>query len=422
MKPDKIKDMKTILKVLPLALFVACAPKQNGNIESLKTKRDSLQTVDLQIQKDINNLNKEIALLDTTASIDELKLIKKIAMQKNKVVAMSKKLKKLENELASYHKDKNLIPVAVKELSGEDFNHYLTVYGRVEASEYARVSPEIGGQIRTIHVKSGDWVSKGQLLVSLNTDAVKNNIKATETNLELAKTTFDRQAKLYKENIGSEIQYLSAKSTLETLEAQLEAQKAQLRMSQIRAPFDGYVDEIYQKEGALASSMAPVLVMVNLSKIQVKADVSEIYVDKIKKGQLVELGFSTLPDLKLKRPIIWTSKVIDQSSRTFEIEVQVNNPDKKIKPNMVSSIRINDYSKENALVVPSTVIRRDISGDYVYVIVEKDGEYVAEKRNIETSLSYNEETLVTKGLKKGDKVVVEGYHLISSDVPVKIVG
>lgn len=414
--------MKIAFRISLLALIVACSPKQKGEIGELINKRDSLQTVNLEIQQQINNLNKEIALKDSASSKDELILIKKIAIQKNRVVKMSKKVKMLENELASIKKSKNLIPIAVKELEGEAFNHYITVYGRVEASNFAQVAPEIGGQIRTIHVRAGDKVSKGQLLVSLNTDAVKNSIKATKTSLELAQTTFKRQDTLYKQGIGSEIQYLSTKSNMEALEAQFEMQKAQLRMSQIRAPFNGYVDKIHQKEGALASSMMPVLDMVNLNKIQIKADVSEAYVGDIKKGQVVELGFSTLPDLKLKRPIVRTSKVINQSSRTFEIEVHLDNHNSKIKPNMVSSIQINDFSVDDAMVIPTMVIRKDISGDYVYVVVEKEGELVAEKRSIETSYSYDDKTLVTKGLKKGDRVVIEGYHLISSGVPVKVIG
>lgn len=414
--------MKTAFKILPIALVIACSSQPKGEIDELKHKRDSLQAVNLDIQQQINNLNKEIATKDTANNQDELALIKKIAIQKNRVVKMSKKVKDLENELASMHKDKNLIPVAVKELNGENFNHFITVYGRVEASEYAEISPEIGGQIISIYVKAGDKVSKGQLLVSLNTDAIENSIKATSTSLQLADTTFKKQKALYDQGIGSEIQYLQAKTNKEALEAQLKAQKAQLRMSQIRAPFDGYVDEIYQKEGALASQMMPVLNMVNLNKIQIKADVSEEYVGEIKKGQIVDLEFSVLPDLKLKRPIVRTSKVIDQSSRTFEIEVHVDNPENKIRPNMVASIKINDYSKENAMVIPTMVIRKDITGDFVYVVVEKKDGLVAEKRRIKTTYSYEDKTLVTEGLKAGDKVVVEGYHLISSDVPVKVVG
>jgi membrane fusion protein, multidrug efflux system len=416
--------MKTLLKILPVvAMFIACNPQRSGDVKEMIARRDSLQNVQLDIQTEINNLNKEIALTDSTAKVDELKLIKKIALQKNKVVKINKKVKKLENDLDSYHKSKKLISVAVEELKGREFNHYVTVFGRVEANNYAMISPEMGGQIRTIHVKAGDKVSKNQLLVSLNTDAIANQIKATETSLQLASTTFEKQEVLWKQNIGSEIQYLSSKSQKESLEAQLEALKAQLRMSQIRAPFNGYVDKIYQKEGALASAMMPVLEMVNLGGMQIKADVSEAYVGKVKTGQLVELGFSTLTDYKLTRPIVRTSKVINESSRTFEIEVRIDNADRQIKPNMVSSIRINDFTAHDAMVVPSVIIRKDIiSGEnYVYVVVEKNGESIVEKRTIITSLySYNDETLVKEGLKEGDKVVVEGFHLISKDVAVKV--
>ncbi len=415
--------MRKLLNLLPVLLIVACGPQSsNDEVQSLMNERDSLQALSQEIQVKINNLNKEISLVDTSKTEDELKLIKQIALQKNKVVKMSKKLKALENELASMHKEQKLVPVAIKEIKGEPFQNYITVFGRVEAVNYAEVAPEIGGQIRDIHVNAGDRVSKGQLLVSLNTDAIHNSIKATQSSLDLATITYEKQKALYDQKIGSEIQYLTAKSTKETLESQLAAQKAQLRMSQIRAPFDGIVDQINQKKGALASPMFPVLTMVNLDHLQIKADVSERYVGQINKGQVVELGFANVEGYNPMRPIVRVSKVINQASRTFEIEVRLDNADGKVKPNMVASIKVNDFNRENAVVVPSNVIRKDNqNGDYVYVVVEENDKLVVKKRNVTTSpYSYKNNTLIESGLEMGDKVVVEGYHLISSGVTVKI--
>ena len=415
--------MKTIVKILPLALLMACGPggQKSEDVQALVARRDSLQTAQLAVEKEINNLNSQIAILDTTNTTDELKLIKKIAMQRNKIVNMSKTLKSLENDLASLSKAEDLVPVGVKQVLPEAFNDYIMVYGNVESENYAMISPEMNGRIEAIHVSKGQSVSKGQLLVSLNTDALQQQIKGTKSGLDLAKTTYEKQKALWDQQIGSEIDYLSSKNAVETLEAQLETLEAQTRMSQIRAPFDGVVDKIFPKKGEMAGPAMPVVEFVSLGKMTIKADISEKYIDQINAGQWVELSFSSLPDYNIKTPIIRVSKVINSISRTFEIELNVNNKGERIKPNMVSTIKINVFSEDKAIVIPSLAIRRDITGRYVYLAIEEDGKNVVEKRPIETARSYEDMTMVTQGLKPNDKVIVKGYHLVSAGMPVAII-
>ena len=258
-------------------------------------------------------------------------------------------------------------------------------------------------------------------MLTLNTDAIENQIKGVKSTLEFAKTTFEKQDNLWKQGIGSEIDYLTAKNNKESLEAQLESLEAQKRMSQIRAPFAGIVDKIYPKEGEIASPGFSVMEFVNLSKLTITADVSEAFVGKIKEGQNVELSFSSLPDVMIKTPIIRVSKVITSSSRTFEIEMEINNPNEMIKPNMVSSIKIKDFGTDNAFVVPSLAIRKDITGKYVYTVKEENKQHIVGKNYITTDLSYEENPMITNGLSKGHQVVVKGFHLVSAGVPVNVV-
>lgn len=412
--------MKNIFIVIPLIVFAACGPQKSKEIKELIARRDSLQNAQLAIEMKINKLNAEIAALDTNKTMEEIQLIRKIAQQKNRVVAMNKKVKKLENELATYKKKHDFVPVAIKEMKGEEFKHHIIVYGKVEADKYAQISPEMSGRIEKIYVSEGERVNDGQLLVTLNTDAIQKQIDGVKSSLKLATSTFEKQETLWNQGIGSELQYLQAKNTKENLEAQLETLEAQLRMAQIRAPFNGIVDKIYPKVGEIAGPGFPVVEFVNLGKMNIKADVSENYIGKVKVGQIVEVTFSSLLGDTITTPIVRASKVIDDKSRTFEIKLKINNYGNKIKPNMVSTIKINDFSSDNAFVVPSLVIRKDISGSYVYVVVEKDNKTVVEKKYITTSLSYNENTMITSGLDEGDKVVVAGYHMVSAGVPVKI--
>lgn len=414
--------MKTLIRILPILLIVvACQNPGNTDIDKLVSKRDSLQNEQFKLDKELNTINKQIVLLDTSVNADDAKILKQIAMQKNRLAATAHKIKQLENELSESNEKENLTPVSIKEIVGEPFNHYIIVYGNVEAEDYAMISPEMPGKIEEIYVTAGERVTKGKLLVSLNTSAIDRQIEGLKSGLELATTTFEKQDTLWKQGIGSEIQYLGAKNTKDNLESQLAALQAQKRMAQIRAPFDGIVDKVFSKQGELASSIFPVIEFVNLDKLSITADVSESYIEKVKVGQKIGLSFASLEGYVITAPIRRVSKVIDPASRTFEIELNISNPDKKIKPNMVSTIKINDFSVDDAFVIPSLTIRKDISGNYVYVVDKQDDNDVVVKKYIKTSKSYHDQTLISEGLTVGDKVITKGFHMVSSGVPVRIV-
>lgn len=355
-----------------------------------------------------------VLLLASCGMSKDQMIRKQIQSKKTQIAKLEKKITELESQLTDTLDSDNSVIVTLKEVQPESFSHYITVFGNVEAEQYARVSPEMNGQIRKIHVQEGQHCSKGALLVSLNSDATESTIDEVKTNLELAQTNYSKIKELWDQGIGSEMQYLQAKSQKESAEARLETLEAQLRMSQVRAPFDGIVDKIYLKEGDLAGPMTPLVEFVNLSKITIRADVSETFVGSIHAGDQVEVRFSTLPDLVLNEQIERTSKVIDPESRTFEIELNFSNPGEKIRPNMVSSILINDFSSGDALVVPSIVVKRDITGDYLYVASEKEGKMKATKRYVERGITYEGFTMINKGLKAGDRVVVQGYNLVST--------
>ncbi len=413
--------MRKILVFAIAATMMACSPSpKNENLAELTARRDSLQKEQLSIETQLNVIEAQIAEADTTINPNDLKILKQITMQKNKIVKIDKKIIALENKMTAKDQ-KKLLPVAVKEIQNEQFDHYIIAFGEVEAKNYAMISPEMNGRIEKIYVKRGQRVSKGSLLVILNTDALDKQITGVKNNLDFATTTYNKQEALWNEGIGSEIDFLAAKNTKETLESQLESLEAQIRMSQIRAPFDGIVDKIFSKEGEMAGPAFPVIEFVNLKKLTIKADVSEAYINKIVNGQIVELSFASLPDYSIKTPVIQISNVIESTSRTFEIEMEINNTGEKIKPNMVSTIHINDFSSNKAFVVPSLVIRKDISGNYVYVVNKVNNENIVGKKYVSTGLSYDENTVISKGLNAGDKVIVKGFHLVSAGVPVNVV-
>ncbi|MBN2213379.1 MAG: efflux RND transporter periplasmic adaptor subunit [Bacteroidales bacterium] len=355
-----------------------------------------------------------LLLVSCGISKDE-KIKNQIESKKAKIVMLEKSINELEKELTDTAEMINPLAVEIKEMKNEVFRHYITVFGNVEADLYAKISPEMNGQITGIHVEEGQRVRKGHLLVSLNTEATESSINELKTNLELARITYEKQKNLWDQGIGSEIQYLQAKAQKESAESRLNLLEAQLRMSQVRAPFEGLVDKIYLKVGDIAGPMMPVIEFVNLQRLTVRADVSETYLESVHAGEPVELFFSSLPEHKVTSKIERTSKVINPTNRTFQIEVKIHNGKEKIRPNMITAIRINDFTSHNAMVVPSVVIKRDITGDYLYVVKHNEkGRFVAVKKYVERGRSYEGMTMVAEGLVPGDRVITAGYNLVST--------
>jgi RND family efflux transporter MFP subunit len=270
-------------------------------------------------------------------------------------------------------------------------------------------------------------VKKGQLLVSLNTDVTESSIQEVKTGLELAKKLYNKQKSLWEQKIGSEMQFLEAKNAYEQAEARLKTLKAQLEMSKIRAPFNGIVDNISQKEGELGVPGYGILQLVNLSKIKIVAEVSEIYLPNVTKGKLIEVTIPTYPDLKLKVPVRRTGNVINAANRTFEVEVRVTNTSGKLKPNMLAVLKINDLTIDSAIIVPSNIIKKDIIKteggefkEFLFVAEEDSNRMIAKKLYVKTSEKYNNESVIISGLELNQQVIVEGYNTVSTGTEVKI--
>ncbi len=343
---------------------------------------------------------------------------------KQKITEHKEKIKELEIELSkidtiSSNGNGNKVKVNILKADFTKTTHSFTVTGNVDAVNFALVSPEANGKVNTIHVRKGQSVSKGQLLVSLSASAMMGRIKELKQRLELAKTVYEKQKKLWDQKIGKEIDYLKAKNDKESLEANLMALNAQFAMTKVKAPFSGIIDEIYPKLGEMATPGRPVVDLVNLHKLEIKADISEKYLSSVVKGGVVTVSFPAYPDLKIEGKIHRTGNIINPTNRTFKIEIKINNQANKIKPNMVANILLSDYEGNN-ITVPSLIIKSDTKGKFIFVVKENDGEKTAEKRYIKTGLHTGERTIIEEGINKGEKIIIDGYNIVKNGTPVKI--
>jgi len=355
--------------------------------------------------------------VDNPESNEEIK--NQISEYKKQVVELNKKINALEKDLQSYS-DESVqgTPVSIKELAFEEFNHFIEVNGVVEAINSAYISPEINGQVKQIYVKEGQHVKKGQLLLKINSSITESSIKEVETALELANTVYEKQKQLWEKNIGSELDYLQAKNNKESLESRLETLQAQIDMAMIKAPINGIIDEVMIKEGELAIPGVQMIQLVNLRDLYVNADVSEAYITKVKKGEMVVLEFPSYPDIVMNVPVHRTGNIVKSANRTFKVQLKIKNENDQIKPNVLARIKINDYTAENALLVSSLIVKQDLKGSYVFVA---NGDNLAKKVYIETGMSYMNLTMVTTGLSVGDRVIINGYNQVSNGSKLEIV-
>ena len=375
------RNMKKLLLILPLAFLLACSATTTEEGDR-KAKEQMLQ--------------------DYRQRSTELK----------------QKIAQLEKELNTGTNDKS-IPVKIDTIALRPFSHTIEVTGNVEAEQDITVSPETSGNIISIDVIEGQHVKKGTVMGRLNTETIQRNIEDLQIQLELSQTVFERQKKLWDMHIGSELEFLQAKSNKESLDRKLEALQAQLDMATLKSPVDGVVDRIYQKLGEIAGPAIPFAKVVNISKVKIYADVSETYLTSIHAGQEVEINFPAL-NKSLTAPIFRKSSSINPDNRTFQVRVNLNNPDNEIRPNLVSLLHITDYKANNAIVVPSILIKNDFNGKYVFVAAENSGKWKASKRYVQTGRNNNNYTMLSNGLNPGEKLIVEGYEQIVDGSPISI--
>lgn len=351
---------------------------------------------------ELDKKRKELA--DVNAKIDELKAKAKV---------IETEIAKLDTAAAGILKNKN---VKVEEIKPSEFDNFIEVQGMVDSDENVMVNTTQPGIITAINVKEGDVVRKGQILATTDANIINKSIDQLQTNLDLATIAYDKQKRLWDQKIGSEIQFLSAKTQKESLEKQLKTLQSQIDLTVIKSPINGVVDDINVKIGEMASPSFTGIRVVNLSNIKVVAKVSDNYIAKVKKGQSVIVRF---PDAnyEITAPVSFVSSVIG-ANRSFNVEVKVNNKGAMIKPNMVASLLISDQKLSNVLVVPSNAIEHTATGNYLMVVTGTKDKYTASRRKVEIGVEYNGRTIVTEGLKEGEKVITFGFQDVVDGQPI----
>jgi len=331
--------------------------------------------------------------------------------------SLSQLLNSVELNISKLDTNKRLTVVNTIKAQRKLFQHFIEVQGTVEAEQSVELYPESSGSITNIFVEAGQNVYKGQTLIQIDNSVLKTNMAELQTQLELASTTYERQKRLWDQNIGSEIQFLQSKAKKEGLENRIESLKAQAKKLKISAPFSGTVDEVFSKIGGLANPMAPAIRLVNLKQVHVESEVTETYLKYIQKGTEVELFFPTIGK-NISTKVSQVGNYINPNNRSFKIRINVDNPKNELKANLLADLKINDF-KQNGIVIPTKLIQKNRKGDsYVYTLKKEKECYLVEKTYIVEKMTYSNETFIEDGLLEDALIVDKGARLIKANETV----
>lgn len=323
---------------------------------------------------------------------------------------IKEKIADLEAELDKGKEEKTSgINVSVMSISPQIFKNYIDVLGKVDAEENISLSSEIPGTITKINVKVGDHVKRGQILAETDDRAIDQQIEDLQGSVDLADQVYDRQKGLWDLKIGTEVQFLQAKTNKASLSKKMAGLKEQLRMTKIISPIDGTVDAIDVKIGQVSAPGMPSIRVINYDNLKVKADIAEKYASKIKTGAEAIVHLTDMDD-SLVTKINFVSRSINPVSRTFSVEVLLDSK-KEYHPNMVAGLSINDYkSSKPVLIVPIKLIQKDENGES-FVFTANGNK--AKKQIIKIGNEYKGKAEIVEGLKEGDLILETGYDIVN---------
>jgi membrane fusion protein, multidrug efflux system len=375
--------MKNIIKFLTIALLfgaASCGTQEKDEVAAKKSELEEYKAEAVNLKAKIQTLEEEISALDPEFRRNQRK------------------------------------SVLVTTLSPEkgEFDHFVEVTGSVLSKKNVNISAEVSGRVNEIVAREGMSVRKGQVLAKINAESVDRSIEELEKQMELASTVFEKQERLWNQQIGTEMQYLEAKNRLETLEKNLASIKVQKDRTTITAPFDGTVEEVVVRVGELVQPGSPIVNFIGEDDLFIEGDISERYIGILDKGDSVSIKFPSI-NKQFDTKVTAIGRVIDPDNRTFKVEVFLPKME-NVKPNMISVLNIRDYSNAEAVIIPSYLILQDNKGNYVYVVEEG----VAKKRYVERGMTYQEKTEILEGLTGEETLIDKGFREVGENFSVNI--
>jgi len=342
----------------------------------------------------------------------------------NEQQVLQEKIKMLDGAISKIDTVKNVPLITTLTAKEEIFNHVLEIQGNVTTKNLLVITPEYNGILTNVYVKEGQRVTKGQTLAKIDDGGLSQQLAQLKIQTDLAKTTYERQKRLWEQSIGSEIQFLQAKSNYESQNEAVNQLKQQIAKTVVKAPFTGTIDDVITEQGSVVvSGQTQLMRIVNLKDMYIETNVPERYIADVTKGKQVEVEFPVIGKT-IDTEIRQAGDFINPSNRTFKVEVAVPNADKTIKPNLTAKLKINDYTNEEAILIPQSIISENAEGEqYIYVVNEKNAEDegIAKRVIIETGKTQGDVIEVLDGIESGAEIVQEGARSVKDGQTVKVI-
>ncbi|WP_442847326.1 efflux RND transporter periplasmic adaptor subunit [Leeuwenhoekiella sp. H156] len=375
--------MKNIVTLIMLSLLiVSCGNKkdsvediiENGSLDEMRAKKTELLQEQSKLKVSIDSL---------TAAIEAKDTAKKAAL------------------------------VTTTTLKDTLFEHYFEVQGNVETDQNIVLYPEYTGVLTQVYVKEGQRVAKGQRLARIDDGGLGSELARQEAQLALAKTTFERQKRLWDQKIGSEISYLEAKTNFEAMQAATNQMRSRISKTVITAPFSGVIDNLIADQGQVVNAgQTPVIRLINLSDMYVNASIPEAYLGKVNEGTDVKIRLASIGKT-YEGKIRQVGNFVSPDNRTFDVKVALPNADSAIKPNLIATVMVNDYTSENAIVIPENTIQQNAAGNSItYIYVPQGDGAIAKQVQIEKGYTADKQVEIISGLKSGDQLIIEGVRTL----------
>lgn len=366
---------------------------------------------------------KETTVEDVIASQDLTQIRAKKDEISNKQIEYAAQSKLLDIEISKLDTIKRMPLITTFKATQVAFNHYLELQGNVDTKNLLTITPEFSGILSRIYVKEGQRVSRGQVLAKIDDGGLSQQLAQFQIQTDLAKTTFERQARLWEQKIGSEIDYLQAKSNFEAQTEAVNQLKQQIAKTTVRAPFSGTIDDVITEQGnVVAAGQTPIMRLVNLNDMYIETNVPETHIKNVTKNKNVIVELPVLGKT-ISTKIHQVGSFINPANRTFKIEVSVPNKDKSIKPNLTAKLKINDYSNPKAILIPQSIISENANGEqYIYVVKDRnDNIGVTERIIIKTGKTQDDVIEVLEGVSAGDEIIQEGARSVKEGQKVEII-
>ena len=366
-------------------------------------------------------IKKSITEIVSEGSLEEIQLLKTTHVKT--INQLKKELNQLNEALLLKDQTQRYVLVESIELEKEIFNHFVSFQGSIETDKNVVIYPEIPGLLKKIHVKEGQQVTEGTLLAEISDGGLIDQLDQLKLQLKLAKTTYNRQKRLWNQKIGSEIQFLQAKTTFLSLQKSVSQMNDQVTKTKITAPFDGIIDHIIADSGSnLSPGMTPILRVVNLDQMKVAAEIPEMHLPNIQKNTSAIVSVPVL-GIQFNEVVANVGNFINPNNRSFRVEISINNENGALKPNMTAEIKVNDYKNPEAILVPIKDVLENQNGEsYVYLLEVSDEAndiYKVVKTFVKLGKTSDNKIEIIEGLEAGDKIVEEGIRLIKDQQLVK---